>query len=188
MQTQHTQNRLRSSDLAYSVLADKRRRYAVHYLKQRNEPVPLSELAEQVAAWENDKPVDELTSKERKRVYIAMYQSHLKTLAKEGIVDYDADRGVVSISEAFADLDVYLEVVSGGTIPWSLYYVGLSIVNAVLLLVAWLELWPFATVPDLAWGGVVLVSFAISAFVQTYQTRRMRFGDEVPPPELRERS
>jgi len=184
MSTQQTKDRRRSSDLAYSVLADKRRRYAVHYLKQRAEPVPLRDLAEQVAAWENDKPVAALSSKERKRVYIAMYQSHLNTLAKEGIVDYDADRGMVSISDAFADLDVYLEVVPGGTIPWSLYYVGLSVVDGLLLLVAWLDLWPFGAVPDLTWGGVVLVSFAASAFVQTYQTRRMRFGDEVPPPEL----
>ncbi|WP_144901279.1 DUF7344 domain-containing protein [Halobellus captivus] len=176
---------LRSSDIAYSVLADKRRRYAVHYLKQRGEPVPLNELAEQVAAWENNKPVAELTSKERKRVYIAMYQSHLETLSREGIVEYDADRGVASISDDFNQLEIYLEAVPSGSVPWSLYYVGLTVVNGLMLALAWFDFPPFASLPDLIWGTVVLVTFGVSAFVQTYQSRRMRFGDEGPPPELR---
>lgn len=46
-------------------------------------------------------------------------------------------------------------------------------------------MFPFGRVPDLAWAVIILVTFAASAFVQTYQTRRMRLGDEGPPPELR---
>lgn len=174
-----------TSETAYAVLSDKRRRYAIHYLKQSEGPVTVRELAEQVAAWENDKGIDQITSQERKRVYIALYQSHLPTLDKQGIVDYDSDRGVVTLTDAMAARTIYLEVVPKGNIPWSQFYVGLVALNAVLLLLAWFEVYPFSAVPDLVWGAVVLMTFGLSAFVQTYQNRRMRLGDEGPPPELR---
>lgn len=173
-----------SSDVVYSLLADKRRRYTLHYLKQRREPVPVREIAEQVAAWENGKPVDEITSQERKRVYIALYQSHLPTLDKEGVVEYDPDRGVVSLSESMADREIYLEVVPKGNVPWSFYYIGLVVADSVVLGLAWLDIYPFDMLPDIAWAAVILTTFAASAFLQTYQSRRMRFGDEGPPPEL----
>lgn len=173
-----------SSDQVYSVLSDKRRRYAIHYLKQQNEAIPVRELAEQVAAWENGKGVNELTSQERKRVYIALYQSHLPTLDKQGIVEYDDDRGMVSLTPAMANRDIYLEVVPRGNIPWSLYYLGLVGVNGVLVGLAWLDVFPFDQLSDLALAVIVLVTFAASAVVQTLQSRRMRFGDDGPPPEL----
>lgn len=172
------------TELVYRMLSDPRRRYAIHYLKQSNEPVAVRDLAEQVAAWENDKPVAALTSQERKRVYISLYQSHLPTMDEEGVVEYDADRKVVRLSPAARGLDIYLEVVPRGDVPWSLYYVGLAVVDAVLLLFASFDVAPFGSVPDIVWGVVVLVTFAASAFAQTYFTRRMRFGDPGPPPEL----
>jgi len=175
------------SDAIYDALADKRRRYALHYLKQRSEPVTVRELSEQVAAWENEKPTGELASQERKRVYIALYQSHLSTLHGEGLVDYDEDAGTVTLTDAFAGSDLYLEVVPQESVPWSLFYLGLAAANAVVIGLAWGEVAPFDVLPGLGWAVVVLVTFGVSAFVQTYSNRRMRFGDDGPPPELAER-
>lgn len=177
-----------SSQNIYSLLADRRRRYAIHYLKQRNEAVSLGQLAEQVAAWENEKPVDDLRSQERKRVYIALYQSHLPSMDREGIVDYDADRGMVSLADEYADIDIYLEVVSSDDVPWSVFYLGLAAANTVLLSLVWLGLPPFDSLPQVFWGFIVLATFAVSAIIQTLRGRRMRFGDEGPPPELRRRT
>lgn len=176
-----------SSDAVYDALADKRRRYTLHYLKQRAEPVTVRELSEQVAAWENNKSTAELTSQERKRVYIALYQSHLDTLDGEGLVDYDEDDGTVALTDAFAGSDLYLEVVPQESVPWSLFYLGLALANAVVLWLAWAEVAPFDLVPGIGWAVVVLVTFGLSAFAQTYSNRRMRFGDEGPPPELANR-
>ena len=39
-----------TSETAYSVLAEKRRRYAIHYLKQAEGPVTVREVADRVAA------------------------------------------------------------------------------------------------------------------------------------------
>lgn len=169
----------------YGALAHKRRRYTLHYLKQRGGPVSVRDLAEQVAAWENDKPISRLDSQERKRVYIALYQSHLSTMDDEGLVEYDEDAGTVKLSGPMESRDLYLEVVPEESVPWSMYYAGLTLANALLLVLAWQDVAPFDTVPELAWGGVVLVTFGISAFVQLYRSRDMRIGDEGAPPELR---
>ncbi|MDX1744669.1 MAG: hypothetical protein R3324_01920 [Halobacteriales archaeon] len=173
-----------SSEAIYGLLADRRRRYALHYLMQRGEPVTLRDLAEQVAAWENRKPADQLGAQERKRVYIALYQSHMPSMDREGVVEYDADRGEIALAPAFADIDIYLEAVPRNDVPWSVYYLGLSAANALLLLLAFLEVAPFDSLPDLVWGAVALVTFAGSALAQTVLERRMRFGDDGPPPEL----
>ena len=175
-----------SSQSIYSLLADRRRRYAIHFLKQRNEPVSLRELAEQVAAWENRKPVQALNSQERKRVYIALYQSHLPSMDRDGIVDYETDEGMVSLADEYADIDIYLEVVPGDDVPWSLYYLGLGAANAVLMGLVWLDLAPFDALPEVFWGFVVIATFVVSATFQTLRGRQMRFGDDGPPPELAE--
>ena len=173
-----------TGDAIYDALADQRRRYALHHLKQVDEPVSVRSLAEQVAAWENEKTVAELTSQERKRVYIALYQYHLDTLDDQGLVDYDEEASTVTVSPAFDDVDVYLEVVPRANLSWNRFYVGLTAANALVLLLAGLGLAPFDQVPPLAWGVVVLASFGLSALVQTYDDRRMRFGDAGPPPEI----
>lgn len=185
-ESSESENESLSNDVLYEALSQTRRRYALHCLKQRDEPVTVQELAEQVAAWENDKEIDALASQERKRVYIAFYQSHLPTMDDTGLVEYDEDEGTVALSESMRDTDIYLEVVPEESVPWSLYYAGLAVANATVLILAWLEVQPFTMLPDLTWGAVVLVTFGVSAFVQFYYSRQMRIGDEGPPPELTE--
>lgn len=171
-----------SNDDLYELLSDRRRRYALHYLLQRDEPVAVGELAEQVAAWENDKPVAQLDSQERKRVYIALYQSHLSRLDDEGLVDYDEAAGTVTVTDSLADVDLYLEVVPSDSVPWSTYYAGLSLANGLVILLAFFEVAPFDQVPGLWWAAVVLVSFGVSAFVQLSRSGQAKLGDEGPPP------
>jgi hypothetical protein len=173
-----------SEDDIYDQLANRRRRYALHYLKQTGKPVDVRDLAEQVAAWENETTVADLGSQERKRVYIAMYQSHLPTMDETGIVDYDDEAGTVELTGAIENTNVYMEVVPEEDIPWDLYYLGLSAANAALLALAWLEVQPFTRVPELGWGVIVLVLFTVSAFVQLFYRRRMQLGDKGPPPDL----
>lgn len=175
-----------ATETIFRVLTEARRRYVVHYLKQVGHSVPVGDLAEQVAAWENDKRIEEITSKERKRVYVSLYQSHLPTMAEEGIVRYDEDRGEVELTAAADAVDVYMEIVPRRDIPWRTFYLGLTVASAVVLTLVWLDVRPFTTVPDIGWAAVILVAFGVSALVQTYTSRRMQFGDDGPPPELRE--
>lgn len=173
-----------SDDVLYGMVSDKRRRYTVHYLKQQGEAVSVRELAEQVAAWENEKPPEEVSYQERKRVYVALYQSHLPTMDDKDIVEYDDNAGMVELADEMDDVEMYLEVVPRESVPWSLYYAGLTIANALLVLLAFYEVGPLGKVPDLALSAILLVTYGVSAFVQLYYTRRRRIGDPGPPPEI----
>ncbi|SEH39643.1 hypothetical protein SAMN05192561_101529 [Halopenitus malekzadehii] len=174
-----------TQDDVYDVLSNKRRRYAIHYLKQVDERVDVRDLAEQVAAWENDKPVEALTAQERKRVYISLYQGHLSSMDDRGLVAYDEDRGTVALRDAVRNADIHLEVVDPRDIPWGQFYLGLSVANALLIGLAWLDVGLFTEVGDLQIAAVTVASVAVSATVQTFRDDRIRLGDAGPPPELR---
>jgi hypothetical protein len=174
-----------STEDIYDVLSNRRRRYAIHYLKQVGAPVDVSTLAEQVAAWENDKAIEELASQERKRVYISLYQSHLPTLEKRELVVYDADRKVVELAGPIANAEIYLEVVADRNVPWSYFYLGLSIISGLLVALTYYEVGVLRDVSAAVVGGVITLLFATSAVFQTIQTGRMQLGDDGPPPELR---
>lgn len=174
-----------STEDIYEILSNRRRRYAIHYLKQVDEPVDISTLAEQVAAWENAKSIEQLDSQERKRVYISLYQSHLPTLEKRGLVTYDEDRGIVELTDSIANTQIYLEIVAGQNVPWSYFYLGLSLFSGLLLGLSYYEIGVIADISSIVIAGVITLLFGISAVLQTIQTGRMQLGDEGPPPELR---
>lgn len=74
------------------ILSNRRRRYALHYLKWNGCETPLRELAEHVAAWENEREADQLSYAERKRVQNALHQFHLPKMDDHGFVEYDTRR------------------------------------------------------------------------------------------------
>ncbi|QLK26476.2 hypothetical protein HYG81_02325 [Natrinema zhouii] len=98
-----------SLDDIYHLLQTKRRRDVLRYLHEEGGRVRLRDLAEQVAAWEQETAVENLSSDERQRVYISLYQSHLPKLDNHGIVNYDKDRGWVEPTPLVARLQPYLE-------------------------------------------------------------------------------
>jgi hypothetical protein len=84
-----------SDDELFHLLQNSRRRAVIRYLRGREGPIRMRDVAEQVAAWEHDTTVAQLSSDERQRVYIALYQSHLETLEDAGVIDYNKPRGVI---------------------------------------------------------------------------------------------
>ena len=72
----------------FDILSNRRRRYALYALLN-DDTTTIGSLAERIAAWENDCPVDEVTSTERKRVYTALQQSHLPKLERTGLISFD---------------------------------------------------------------------------------------------------
>ncbi|WP_440765722.1 DUF7344 domain-containing protein [Natronorubrum sp. DTA7] len=98
-----------SQDDIFHVLQTNRRRDAIAYLLDRDGPVKMSDVAEYVAAKENDTTVANLTSAQRQRVYIPLYQSHLPKLDKKGIVEYDQSRGIVRSTDRIEIFRPYLE-------------------------------------------------------------------------------
>ncbi|WP_408957102.1 hypothetical protein [Natrinema sp. 74] len=164
----------------FDLLSNQRRRYAIHYCKREDEPVTLGDLAEHVAAWELDKEIAEITSAERKRVYTSLQQTHLPTLERADMIKFD-DRTVELTDEA-ARLDVYLDIVPDDSVPWGVYYLGLTAVGSVVMGGLWLGVVPTETISELGWATLVVALFGVSAVVHVVQNRRMRLGEMDRPP------
>lgn len=130
-----------TEDQIFHILQNERRRNVLRYLQDTDEPVRMRDVAEQVAAWEHDTTVEALTSDQRQRVYIPLYQSHLPKLDTEGIIDYQQSRGIVERRPAAAQLEPYLDVgeeTEGD--EWDDYYIGATALAGLLLFGAVLEL------------------------------------------------
>lgn len=76
------------TDHAFEALAHPRRRYLLYTLDEATEWT-LQELAEKVAAWENDVPESTLYDDEVERVYVSLYHNHVPKLVADGIVVFD---------------------------------------------------------------------------------------------------
>ena len=113
-------------DVIFDILKNQRRRHVLRYLRE-HETTTLSDLAEHVAALENDKDVRELTSSERKRVYVGLYQCHLPRMSDAGVIEFDSDRGRIELRDTADQLDEYLDVDDGPARPWHLYQLGLAV-------------------------------------------------------------
>jgi len=75
-------------DGVFAALAHPRRRYLLYTLVDGIEEETLTELATKIAAWEQDKALDDVGEGERRSVHVALYHSHVPKLADLGIVDY----------------------------------------------------------------------------------------------------
>jgi hypothetical protein len=172
-------------DDTFEILSNHRRRFALHHLQQNGETAQLGELSEHVAAWENDIDVQQVSSSERKRVYTSLQQFHLPKMDEKGIIEFDDREGVVELTAAAEDVDIYLEVVDSNDVPWSQYYLGLAAVNLGVLVGALAGLYPFTLVPSAGLALFVVTTFLVSALVHTYFSRtEMRLGDSDTPPEV----
>lgn len=94
----------------FDVLKNERRRAVIQYLHDHGGSADLSDVAEHIAARENDTPVRQLTSQERKRVRIALYQCHLPRMDALGVVDFDKDRGTIELLDPASQVLFHLRL------------------------------------------------------------------------------
>ncbi|MEF8799478.1 MAG: hypothetical protein V5A56_00360 [Halolamina sp.] len=105
-------------DLLFDLLQNNRRRAVLRTLDEEGE-LTLSELAEMIAAEENDAHPSGVSESARRSVYISLYQRHVPKLAEHGIVDYDRDESTVALREPASQLlaHIYLDEESGESQP-----------------------------------------------------------------------
>jgi hypothetical protein len=93
----------------FEILKNERRRRVIEFLtEQENEATTLSAVAEHIAAQENDTEVTQITSSQRKRVYIGLYQCHLPKMDDYGVIDYQQSRGTIELQNV-SQIERYLE-------------------------------------------------------------------------------
>lgn len=173
---QQDERQPRETQDVYDVLRNERRRYALHALSVADGPVAVGDLADRVAAWEHDTTIEEVTERERHRVYTSLQQVHLPRLDEADLVRFDEDQRIVDPSPEIETYDVYLDVVGAEEISWNGYYLGLSLVTLAVFGLVSLELYPFTLLPAEAWVAGVVVGFLASAVTHMWSVRRTTGG------------
>jgi len=125
-----------SLDHIFEILKNERRRTVLHYLADNEGPVSLGQLAEHVAAVENDTTVARVTSKERKCVYVGLYQCHLPKMDDMDIVSFNQNRGKIEVGPNAHALYAYLENSDSRDRQWPLYYGAVAALGGALLLLS----------------------------------------------------
>lgn len=67
---------------------------------------------------------------------------------REGIVEFDANSGAVTLTGDAEDLEIYLDVVPHDEIAWSTYYVGIGAIGTMVALATFFDVVPLAYIPD----------------------------------------
>ncbi|NKE37607.1 ArsR family transcriptional regulator [Natronococcus sp. JC468] len=161
-----------SKDVIFELLKNRRRREVLTYLLEADETVTLGELAEQIAAWENDTDVNALSSDQRKRVYVALYQTHLPKMDDAGIVEYDQDRGLITLADNADLLMMYLDTDTHQQDRWDRWYAALSVLGIVVVAAATVGVPPLAAVPTLALSGAVVGAFSLLTVAHVVTNRQ----------------
>ena len=81
------------------VLNDPHCRHLLDYLHREDGPVPEATLSRHVVAKITDSSPDEVDDDVLRRVQTWLHHGQLPTLDEYGLVEFDADAGVVSLGE-----------------------------------------------------------------------------------------
>jgi hypothetical protein len=173
-----------STEVIFTTLSNRRRRYVLHYLAQVGDSVRIRDLSEQIAAWENRIDPRDVTPKQRKRVYTALHQTHLPMMDRLGAVAYNKDRGTVATTEHLDAFEIYLDVVPQDDIPWSQFYLALGSVVSALVVVAALGVTPFSSIGGFGYALAVAAIFTVAGGIHTLRDRRTRIGTTASPAEM----
>jgi len=152
-------------DKVFEILKNSRRRQALLYLKENGGDASLGELAEHIAAIENDCSPRAISSSQRKRVYVGLYQCHLPKMDGMHIVDFEKNRGTIELGANATQLDPYLEETE--ELAWSRIYFGITVLSIGLMALSFLVSAPLGVAP-LVILGVLLVGMAVTSGLQAY--------------------
>lgn len=172
--TESTDSERLSKDVIFELLKNRRRREVLTYLLEADETVTLGELAEQIAAWENDTEVNALNSDQRKRVYVALYQTHLPKMDDAGIIEYDQDRGLITLADNADLLMMYLDTDSHRQDRWDRWYAATSVLGALVVGAAVIGLPPLTSVPTIAISAAVVAAFLVISSAHAIINHRLQ--------------
>jgi hypothetical protein len=97
-----------SVDTVFDLLRSDRRRYALYYLDEQETPVPVDGLAEEVARMDAD--ASDVSEAERDSYEVDLRHAQLPKTAEADFVEYDADDGVVRLTDEPPEFEAILTV------------------------------------------------------------------------------
>lgn len=162
-----------SLDDIFELLKNARRREVIQYLgRQEDETATLSDLAEHIAALENEIEVTQLSSDQRKRVYIGLYQCHLPKMDDMGVIDFDSNRGTIELKETVTQLQPYLERTDEpATAPMPLFELSVTLGVLFVIATAVAGIGPVAALPPISLAVISTVALVTVAARQLARYR-----------------
>lgn len=167
-----------SPDDVFEILSNHRRRMVLYYLRHHGNSSTVNELADEIAAMENELSVDEITSQQRKRVYVSLYQTHLPKMDDHDVLEYDQDEGAVSLGPQSATIDRYL---GGGAVssnPWTLRHFAIVLFGGTILVFSLFGVPGFDAIPS-NWAGLGLLFLYVTSAGSGYFFQKRR-TNEIP--------
>lgn len=151
-----TQMQLSKSDI-FGVLQNDRRRCVLEILRIKGSQSVRS-LSEEIARMESE--TDKPKSSVRKSIYVSLLQTHIPKMESLGIVAYNREQDIVELLPASRDFDIYMETVKKGDIPWSQFYLGLSMLAILgsLTIFAGLSKWVSSSQWMIFTNGILMVA------------------------------
>lgn len=171
-------------DQVFEVLKNSRRREVLKYLKNREGSVSLSDLAEHVAAIENDTTVRALSSSQRKRVYVGLYQCHLPKMDDMDIVNFDQNRGRIELAANADQLDDYLDPDTEQNY-WHHYYASTSLLSGGLFVLSSLGAASVGLTPTVILVALVVAVLSIAGLQYCAASGRLELLRSKLPTQLR---
>ena len=168
-----SENEVVPQGVVFDILRNERRRRVLKHLDDADGRATLGEMAERLAAVENDKPESQITSQERKRLYVGLYQCHLPRMDESGAVAFDDDRGTIETTErteSFLDHLPEDDADVEHDDRWSQYYLAISALGAGLLALEVAGALGGAVGPRPLLGGIVL-AVGVCSGLHWYATR-----------------
>jgi len=165
----------------FDLLGNSRRRRVLRHLLDDRQ-ITLTDLSARIAAWENDTPIADLTSRERKQVYSSLYQTHIPRLSEHGLVEYDADARTVRLTGDPERIRRFLEIDDTGDCRfdrWSRYFFWTAVVGSAAIAGNWLGTTPATHLGSESLYGLLTVTFmmlSVSFVMAVEGPKLLRFG------------
>ncbi len=163
-----------SRDELFEVLGNDRRRYVLEAVLDADGTLATDTVVDRVAAAEFGKAEERVTSEERKLVRTALTQTHLPKLEDEGMIRHDREGGVVEPAGNLEEVDLYLEIVEGRTVPFHRLYLLLALLGGVAFGAAVAGIPAVASLSPTTWLSLLVGCLGISALVHLHHMERIK--------------
>lgn len=160
-----------SLDQVYAILANRRRRYLLDRLTESKNGIPLSRLAREVAAWENNYLISEVSNSQYNSVYTALVQAHLPKLKAAGLIHYAQDRKEIKPTQkAFTIVRLYPNSSQGSF--WIGCYLAATLSGLLLLVMGVVSSGPFSDKPIHWCNFSILLVYLLVTIGYAYQAKQ----------------
>jgi hypothetical protein len=97
-------------DTVFDLLNEKRRRYALYYLAEQDQPVPIAEVVDAVTEMESNPDQIGSPGDKFKEIEIDLMHNHLPKVDEVEFVEYDSEKKEIRLTDNPTKFDTILTI------------------------------------------------------------------------------